>query len=94
MLGTTPMTICTIFKPADRAVEVYIQIFEYMENYVNRAQHILIVGDFNIPELVGCCLGYRTTKLFRKYKNFISFINNFKSATISQMPVRKSLVLF
>ena len=71
------MLIITIYIPPGLPISCYEQMFEYLENTVDFSEPILIIGDFNIPELIECEIGTRTTQMFNIYSHFLS-LNDLK----------------
>ncbi|XP_063931794.1 uncharacterized protein LOC135143785 [Zophobas morio] len=71
------MLIITMYIPPGLPISCYEQMFEYLENTVDFSEPILIIGDFNIPELIECEIGTRTTQMFNIYSHFLS-LNDLK----------------
>ncbi|XP_063915734.1 uncharacterized protein LOC135131813 [Zophobas morio] len=75
--GNSTFTFVVIYIPPALHVDAYTQIFEYIESAIDFSNPVVIVGDFNIPELVDCASGRNSSHIFNIYSHFIS-MNNLK----------------
>ncbi|XP_063902113.1 uncharacterized protein LOC135121766, partial [Zophobas morio] len=73
------ITIINLYIPPTCLINDYAEIFDYIEYTVDFTHPVLILGDFNIPELNECTLGNRTTGFYNTYNNFIT-LNDLKQS--------------
>ena len=72
-LGDHYLIVVAVYIEPSCDVNDYIAVFDYIENYIDFSHPVLIVGDFNIPELVECINGVKApTNVFNAYANFLA----------------------
>src|SRR5699024_10988809 len=64
------ISVIVVYVPPSLSVEKYNQLFEYIENSLNFEHPVLLVGDFNIPELSQCLTDRQPIHLVNIYKHF------------------------
>lgn len=68
------MNVVVVYVPPSLAEADCDGLFEYRDQAVDYSDSVLLVGDFNIPELAEFLAGGGSTRLFR-YVQYISLNN-------------------
>ena len=73
--NSTNTIFVVLYIPPSTYINEYIQLLEYLDSAIDFSNPVVIIGDFNIPELFECTATNLRTNLFNIYSHFMSLHN-------------------